>query len=212
MSNSIVKLSYLLKFYEVDSMKKLTLATLNALVLTLACSSVFAVDGTIRVNGVVTDQTCTLESRGGFITGLKDLTISLPAVSKSKFKPTNPAPAYFSMFLTNAEGTGDCDAATSKALQGVHLSAISPADLDADDKSLLVNKAIGAPTKNPVFIRLLTAYTAEIVDLTAPWGVQARSPVNYNRYIYYQIQYASKTGIVDPQNFTATINYTLHYN
>jgi major type 1 subunit fimbrin (pilin) len=116
------------------------------------------------------------------------------------------------MFLTNATGTDDCDAATSKALQGVHLSAISPADLDADDKSLLVNKAVGASTINPVFIRLLTTYTAEIVDLSAPWGVQARSPVEYNRYIYYQIQYASKTGIVDAQNYAATINYTMHYN
>ena len=193
-------------------MKKLALTTFSTLLLSLTCSSVFAVDGSIRVNGVVTDQTCTFESRGGFITGLKDLTISLPAVSKSKFKPTNPAPAYFSMFLSNADGTGDCDAATSKALKGVHLSVVSPDDLDADDKSLLVNKVVGAPTTNPVFIRLLTTYTAEIIDLSARWGDQARSPIEFNRYIYYQIQYFSKTGIVDAQNYTAKINYTLMYN
>lgn len=40
-------------------MQKLTLATLSTLALTLACTQVFALDGTLTVNGAVTDQTCT---------------------------------------------------------------------------------------------------------------------------------------------------------
>jgi len=45
-------------------MKKLTLATLNTLAFTVSCTSVFALDGTITVNGAVTDQTCTLQPYG----------------------------------------------------------------------------------------------------------------------------------------------------
>lgn len=41
-------------------MKKLTLATLSTLALSLTCTSVFAVDSIITVNGVVIDGTCTL--------------------------------------------------------------------------------------------------------------------------------------------------------
>ena len=195
-------------------MKKLTLATLSTLALSLASTSVFAVDGTITVNGVVIDGTCVLQgSDYSQITGLKNLTLNMPTIPKSKFKPTDPPAESFTVFLANATG-GACDLVTSKALKGIHLSAISPTDLDATDKTLLVNKAIGASTKNPVFIRILTAYSAEIVDLSAPWGVQAKSPVSYNigYAIYYRAQYVSKTGIVDPQTYTAKINYTLHYN
>ena len=45
-------------------MQKLTLATLSTLAFTLASTSVFALDGTITVNGVVTDQTCVLLAKG----------------------------------------------------------------------------------------------------------------------------------------------------
>ncbi|MFW1746341.1 fimbrial protein [Acinetobacter guillouiae] len=194
-------------------MKKLTLATLSTLALSLTCTSVFAVDGTIIVNGVVIDGTCTLIGGSNILTGLKNLTLNMPTIPKSKFKPTDPPAEAFTVFLANTTGRA-CDLVTSKALKGIHLSAISPTDLDATDKTLLVNKAIGASTKNPVFIRILTAYSAEVVDLSAPWGVQAKSPVysNIGYAIYYRAQYVSKTGIVDPQTYTAKINYTLHYN
>ena len=197
-------------------MQKLTLATLSALALSLTCSSVFAVDGTITVNGVVTDQTCTLKGDGGFATGLKDITVDLGTMPKSKFTPTLPDPRKhgFTLYLTNAAGTGACDVATTKAFQGIHLSTISPPDdLDATDKTLLVNKATDAPTKNPVFIQISTGHQT-VVDLSLPWGSQSKSDVLgvENRFVFYQVAYVSKTGIVDAQNVTAKINYTLHYN
>ncbi|MEJ5139374.1 MULTISPECIES: fimbrial protein [Acinetobacter] len=196
-------------------MQKLTLATLSALALSLTCSSVFAVDGTITVNGVVTDQTCTLKGDGGFATGLKDITVDLGTMPKSKFTPTLPDPRKhgFTLYLTNAAGTGACDVATTKAFQGIHLSAISANDLDATDKTLLVNKAIDASTINPIFIQISSING--VVDFSAPWGVQAKSPIytlGDETYLQYDAVPASKTGIVDAQNYTATINYIMHYN
>ncbi|MFW1981838.1 fimbrial protein [Acinetobacter guillouiae] len=197
-------------------MKKLTLATLSTLALTLPCTNVFALDGTITVNGVVTDQTCTLKAGRSFTTGLKDLTVSMFSIPKSWFT-TNPTSTGYAMllFLTNADGTANCDVATTQAFKGVHLSVSSPNDdLDATNKTLLVNRAIGAPTKNPVFIAMY-ANNGKTVNFSEPWGTQAKSLIyNFNgeTYLVYGVAYVSKTGIVDAQNYTAKINYTMHYN
>jgi len=197
-------------------MKKLTLATLSTLALTLASSSVFATDGTITINGVITDGTCTLQGDDGKSTGLKDITINLPSAPKSIFEPAylNPMQVIFSMQLTNAAGTGACDAATTKAFKGIHLSPISPDHLDVEDKTLLVNQATGASSTNPLFVQFLTR-SGILVDFSAPWGTQATSQVFTiagNTYVSYRTAFASKTGIVDAQNVQAKINYTLHYN
>jgi major type 1 subunit fimbrin (pilin) len=213
-NHSIVKLSHLLKLYKADSMNKLTLPTFSTLLLTLACTNVFAVDGTIRVNGVITDGTCILQGSSG-VSGNKDLTVTLPTVPKSKF---NTMSVYFMMELRNADGTGVCDAATSYALKGIHLSAISPTDLDVDDKTLLVNKAADVSIKNPIFIQIETdtgVGSARQVDFSAPWGTQAKSIVFHfglRTAVTYYINYAAKNWIVDAQTVQAKINYTLHYN
>ena len=201
-------------------MKKLTLPTLSTLILTLVCTNVFAVDGTITVNGVITDQTCTLQADGGYATGLKDIVYPLGIVPKSWFTPTLPVPMRYGLTLqlTNATGTAHCDAATSKAFQGIHLSTISPDDLDTTDKTLLVNKAKGAggaSARHPIFLQMQTE-NSRPVDFSAAWGTQEKSLVRIRAdgetYVYYIVAVASKTGIVDAQNFTATVNYTLHYN
>ena len=211
-------------------MKKLTLATLSTLALTLASTNVFALDGTIRVNGVVTDQTCTLQASGNSsnsaVTGLKDITVILPTISKSKFTPAFPAPISWGvhLFLKNASGTAPCDAATTKAFKGIHLSA-SPTNLDDTDKTLLVNQASGASAKNPVFILFLTdgfdivgggMAGTKRVDFSEPWGTQAKSSIRGegggNISVLYLATFFSKTGVVDAQNYTATVNYTIHYN
>lgn len=136
-------------------MQKLTLATLSILALALACTNACALDGTLTVNGVITDGTCTL---GGFATGVKDITVNLGAISQSEFTPTHPKQERYigvTLSLVNATGTADCDAVTSKAFKGIHLSVTSPdEDLDATDKTLLVNKASGASAKNPVFTQM----------------------------------------------------------
>ncbi|MCF0263606.1 hypothetical protein KW868_03880 [Acinetobacter guillouiae] len=201
-------------------MKKLTLSALSAVTLSLACTSVFAVDGTITINGVVTDETCTLTGTGPGATGSKNLTLTLDTVPKSTFTATNKVAAKksFNLELKNAAGTGGCDAATNKALKGLYLSAIAAADLDTADKTLLVNKAANASTANPAFIQLLTD-TDVVVDLAAPWGTQAKSAVaglaadgTGIATMLYKAQYASVSGTVDAQNVSAVVNYTLQYN
>ncbi|MCT9979083.1 type 1 fimbrial protein [Acinetobacter sp. I-MWF] len=203
-------------------MKKLTLATLSTLALTLSCTNVFALDGTITVNGAVTDQTCVLLASpigGNATNGLKDITVNIPALPKSRFIPNQWVwIESFNLYLRNATGTANCDAATSKAFKGIHLSAISPDHLDTADKTLLVNQASGASKENPVFIQILTAPAAIYVpvDLSAPWEGQVKGQVfrgsNNETYLVYGVGVSSKTGIVDAQNYTATVNYTIHYN
>ena len=200
-------------------MKKLTLATLSTLALTLPFTSVFALDGTITVNGVVTDGSCTLQG-DAFATGLKDMTVNLGTWPKSGFTPTHPIPVWLgiNMYLTNADGTANCDAATTQAFKGIHLSVTSPnEDLDATDKTLLVNKATGpggTSAKNPVFIQINTD-GGSVVDLSASWGTQAKSSIltfGNKIYLKYFVALVSKTWVVDAQNVTATVNYTMHYN
>ncbi|MCT9977886.1 hypothetical protein M2R48_06055 [Acinetobacter sp. I-MWF] len=201
-------------------MKKLTLSALSAVTLSLACASVFAADGTITINGVVTDETCTLTGTGPGASGSKNLILTLDTVPKSTFTAANKVAAKksFSLELKNAGGTAGCDAATNKALKGLYLSAIAAADLDTTDKTLLVNKAPGASTVNPAFIQVLTD-TDTTVDLAAPWGTQAKSAVTGVAAdgtgiatMTYKAQYATKSGTVDAQNVSAVVNYTLQYN
>ena len=92
-------------------MKKLTLATLSTLALTLPFTSVFALDGTITVNGVVIDGTCTLRGEDSMVSGLKDLTVSLPTLPKSTFTPLNRVPFFmgFNLSLRDATGTDFCE-------------------------------------------------------------------------------------------------------
>ena len=202
-------------------MKKLSLATLSTLAFTLASTNVFALDGTITVNGVVTDQTCTIlaSSYGGdYATGLKDITVDMGAWPKSWFTPTNQSSweLIINLYIKNADGTANCDAATIGALKGIHLSAISPTtDLDDTDKTLLVNRADSASSANPIFIRFKTM-NYEPVDFSALWGDQVKSGKVFAAggamYLAYYVAFVSKTGIVDAQNVNAKINYTLHYN
>ena len=212
---------YLLKFHEVYRMKKLTLPILSALALGLASSSVFAIDGTITINGVVTDETCTLTGDGPGAAGSKALTLTLDTVPKSAFTVPNAVAAKksFNLQLKNAQGTGGCDAATNKSLKGLYLSPLAAADLDATNKTLLVNKAVNLATvTNPAFVQILTD-TDVAVDLAAAWGAQAKSAVTGLAAdgtgiatMSYKAQYFSKTGTVDAQNVSAVVNYTLQYN
>ncbi|MFW2105987.1 fimbrial protein [Acinetobacter guillouiae] len=201
-------------------MKKLTLSTLSAVTLSLACTSVFA-NGTITINGVVTDETCTLTGDGPGASGSKALTLTLDTVPKSTFTAPNSVAAIksFSLQLKNAAGTAGCDAATNKALKGLYLSPLNPGDLDTANKTLLVNKAGGTTNAAELaFVQILTE-GGVAVDLAASATDQAKSPVtglDANgagiATMKYQAQYFSKTGTVAAQNVSAVVNYTLQYN
>ncbi|WP_224965536.1 fimbrial protein [Acinetobacter guillouiae] len=195
-------------------MNKLTLPIWSVLALTLTCSSAFAVDGTIRVNGVITDGTCILQGEGT-TTGLKDLTLTLPTVPKSIFDSLfEVGSTDLRLYLSNAEGTGRCDAVTTQAFKGIHLGVTSPAeDLHETYTNLLVNKASDASNKNPIFIRFYTSHEWG-VDFAAVWGNQAKSPIESDGTVTYRVMYYSRLSgaSLAAQNVQATVNYTLHYN
>ncbi|WP_287906651.1 fimbrial protein [Acinetobacter sp.] len=200
-------------------MKILTLSALSTLVLGLACTQTYAVDGTITVNGVVTDSTCTVAGGGTGGAGNKDIIVTLDTVPSSTLTTANKfaSPKSFDLELKNAAG-GSCGAATNKALKGVLLGTAVAGDYDSDDKTALVNKAAGASTTNPVFIQIVTDSDVA-VDYSAAWGTQAKSPVVLNpadgtgtAKMTYKARYFTKSGTVDAQNVTATVNYTLQYN
>ncbi|WP_419820230.1 fimbrial protein [Acinetobacter sp.] len=198
-------------------MKKFTLPTLAMWALLLASSHVFAVDGKITVNGAVTDGTCTLRpTKIHPGTGMKNIIIPMAAVPKSSFTATNTLQGRTNIFLDLVNGAGDyCDEAQNIAFKGIHLSPISATDLDESDKTLLINKATGASVKNPVFIQLSVSGGNVPVNLSQPWNTQGRNAVYGHSqavHVSYQVNYISKTGIVDAQSVTARVNYTLHYN
>lgn len=201
-------------------MKISTLSTISGLVLGLACTNTFAVDGTITVNGVVTDSTCTLTGTGPGASGAKNIVVNLDTVPNSTFTTANQSAATksFDLQIKNGAGTGGCDAATNKALKGLFLETAAAADYDATDKTALVNKAAGASTTNPVFVQILTDSDTP-VDYSQAWGTQAKSAITGLAAdgtgiatMGYKARYFTKTGTVDAQNVTATVNYTLQYN
>lgn len=203
-------------------MNKLTLPLFSALALSLASSSVFAADGQITINGVVTDETCTLTGTGPGTSGSAgNLTLTLDTVPKSTFTAPNSFAARksFSLQLKNAAGTAGCDAATNKSLKGLYLETAAPAtDLDTANKTLLVNKAAGANATEPAFVQILTD-TDIAVDLSASAVNQLKSAVTGLAAdgtgiatMIYKAQYFSKTGTVAAQNVSAIVNYTLQYN
>lgn len=220
MSQIIIRYYFLLKILEVYRMKNLTLSAVSALALGLACTQTFAADGTITVNGVVTDSTCTLTGTGPGGSGTKNIVVTLDTVPNSTFTTANQSAATksFSLQLKNGAGTGGCDAATNKALKGLFLETAAASDYDATNKTALVNKAVGASTTKPVFIQILTD-AGTPVDYSQAWGTQAKSAITGidatgvgTATMTYQARYFTKTGSVDAQNVTTVVNYTLQYN
>ena len=191
------------------SMKKLTLPALSAQALSLICTSVFAVDGTLTIGGSIVDETCTLELDTLGKNGTRDFVRLKTLPQNQRYTSTG-----ITFFLTDTTGSPVCDVATTKAFKGVHLSPNVAVELDAMDKTLLVNKVIDASANQPVFLQVLTDKNNK-VDFSAPWATQAKSTVNSNfdaASVYYTMLYFSKIGVLDRQKLATLINYTLHYN
>lgn len=192
-------------------MKRLTLFAASGLTLSCVCSSVFAVDGTLTINGSIVDETCTLQLNMLSASDVKALSARLKSAPNSQIYTS----LGVTFLLTDTVGTPVCDVAKTKAFRGIHLSPNVTADLDTRDTTLLVsNTAAEFSEKNPVFIQVLTDKNKQ-VDFSAPWETQAKSAINSNfdaAKVYYTMQYFSNKGAIDAQSVTTLINYTLHYN
>ena len=165
--------------------------------LVLATSSVFAADGTITINGQVTDKTCTVNAGT-----TKDFTVTLPTVSQSVLAVAG-ATAGRTPFTINLTG---CTAGSKVATYFEPGSTV-------DFSSGRLNNASGTATN--VQVQLLGSNNTAIPVLAAgAGGVQTNSQLvavtdgaaNLNYYAQY---YA--TGASTPGSVATTVKYTIIY-
>nr|WP_181716730.1 type 1 fimbrial protein [Psychrobacter sp.]QJS05751.1 pilus assembly protein, pilin FimA, ferrous iron transporter B [Psychrobacter sp.] len=172
--------------------------TLLALpLLLLATSSVFAADGTITINGQVTDKTCTVNAGT-----TKDFTVTLPTVSQSVLAVAGNT-AGRTPFTINLTG---CTA-------GSKVATYFEPGATVDFNTGRLNNATGTATN--VQVQLLGSNNTAIPVLAAgAGGLQTSSQLvavadgsaNLNYYAEY---YA--TGASTPGTVATTVKYTIIY-
>ena len=173
--------------------------TLLALpLLLLATSSVFAADGTITINGQVTDKTCTVNAGT-----TKDFTVTLPTVSQSVLAAKGNT-AGRTPFTINLTG---CTAGSKVA---TYFEPGATVDFNTGN----LNNAAGDATN--VQVQLLGSNNAVIPVLAAgAGGVQTNSQLvdvsgagsaDLNYYAQYYATDASTPGTV-----ATSVKYTIIY-
>ena len=173
--------------------------TLLALpLLLLATSSVFAADGTITINGQVTDKTCTVNAGT-----TKDFTVTLPTVSQSVLAVAGNT-AGRTPFTINLTG---CTA-------GSKVATYFEPGATVDFNTGRLNNATGTATN--VQVQLLGSNNTAIPVLAAgAGGIQTNSQLvdvsgtgaaDLNYYAEYYATGASEAGSV-----ATTVKYTIIY-
>lgn len=182
-------------FFKVIKMKKISLAVLTV----LATSSVFAADGTITINGMVTDKTCTINAGQG-----KDFTVTLPTVSQQVLKAAGDVAGRtpFTISLT------ECS-------EGSVATYFEPGSTVDFNTGRLNNTTAGGNAEN-VQVQLLGSNNEAIPVLAAGAGgaqtnsqwvdVAAAGSADLNYYAEY---YA--TGASTPGNVATSVKYTIIY-
>lgn len=166
--------------------------------LVLATSTVFAADGTITINGQVTDKTCTVNSAQG-----KDFTVTLPTVSQQVLANTGDVAGRtpFTINLT------DCTA-------GSKVATYFEPGATVDFNTGHLNNATGTATN--VQVQLLGSNNAVIPVLAAgAGGVQTNSQLvdvsnAGSADLNYYAQYYA-TGASTPGSVATTVKYTIIY-
>ena len=177
-------------------MKRISLALLTV----LATSSVFAADGTITINGLVTDKTCTVNAGT-----TKDFTVTLPTVSQSVLAAKGNT-AGRTPFTINLTG---CTASSKVA---TYFEPGATVDFTTGH----LNNATGTGTATNVQVQLLGSNNAVIPVLAAgAGGVQTNSQLvdvsgagsaDLNYYAQYYATDASTPGSV-----ATSVKYTIIY-
>ncbi|OXL18921.1 fimbrial protein [Psychrobacter sp. DAB_AL32B] len=175
-------------------MKRISLALLTI----LATSSVFAADGTITINGQVTDKTCTINQSAS-----KDFTVTLPTVSTSVLANTGDV-AGRTPFTINLTG---CTA-------GSKVATYFEPGTTVDFKTGHLNNATG--TAKNVQVQLLGSNNLVIPVLAAGAGgtqtnsqlvdVSGTGSADLNYYAQYYATDASVAGSV-----ATSVKYTIVY-
>ena len=177
-------------------MMKKTLLAIPLLV--LATSSVFAADGTITINGQVTDKTCTVNAGT-----TKDFTVTLPTVSKSVLAAAGDT-AGRTPFTINLTGCSE----------GSKVATYFEPGATVDFNTGRLKNASG--TAANVQVQLLGSNNTVIPVLAAgAGGVQTNSQLvdvsgaGSADLNYYAEYYA--TGASTPGSVATTVKYTIVY-
>lgn len=189
-------MDFILKGYSGDFMKRFIFMAVVSL---LNITNTQAADGTITINGLVTDNTCTID------TGDKNLTINLPTVSSQTLKNAGDVAGRtpFQINLTNCASAGKV------------ATYFEPGATVDFNTGRLLNQATSGGATN-VNIQLLGSNNAVIPVLAtgtntaqtnSQWvNVSAGGDADLNYYAEYYATGASTAGTV-----TSQVKYTIIY-
>ena len=175
-------------------MKKILLASS---LIVLGMSSAFAADGTITINGLVTDSTCVINA------GTPDFVVTLPTVNKSALANAGQT-AGRTAFAINLTG---CTPETNVA---TYFEPGSTVDLATGR----LNTAAGAGSADEVQVQLLGSNNLPI-SLLATNGVpqtnsQSVATTSGAAELNYYAEYYA-TGTATPGTVNTSVQYTIIY-
>lgn len=178
--------------------------TLSALALVLSAatvSSAMAADGTITINGVITDTTCTISVDGG----ANDATVTLPTVSASSLAAAGATAGATPFNISLSACTGATLATASTYFE-------PGAYVDSQSGRLNIDTGVADPATN-VQVQLLNSARTPIVAGASVANGQNDVPVDIsggsgtlNYFAQYYATGASTAGAV-----TTQVDYTMVY-
>ncbi|WP_159867137.1 MULTISPECIES: fimbrial protein [unclassified Raoultella] len=181
--------------------RKHTLSALALVLSSAAATSAIAADGTITINGLITDTTCTITVDGG----KKDATVTLPTVSASSlFAAGATAGATpFNISLSGCSGTAISTARTYFEPGAYVDSQSGRLNIDAGvaDAATNVQVQLLNSARNPIFAGTSMANGQNDIPVDVSGG---SGTLNY--FAQYYATDASTAGTV-----TTQVDYTMVY-
>lgn len=183
------------------ALKKSVMCISLMTVLSCVSNSIFASDGTITINGQITDTTCSISVNGGS----NDATVTLPTISSSTLSEAGETAGAtpFRISLSNCSGTA----------LGTASTYFEPgAYVDSSTGRLNIDTAAADAAKN-VQVELLNSDRNSIVAGAAVANGQNDIPIDISSgsgvLNYYARYYA--TAKTSPGAVTTQIDYTMTY-
>lgn len=164
-------------------------------------ASAFAVDGTITINGQITDTTCTISVDGGS----NDATVILPTVSSSTLATTGATAGAtpFTISLSNCSGTALNNASTYFE-PGTYVDSTTGRlniDTGASDAATFVQVQLLNADRNPIVAGASVAAGQNDIPVDISSG---SGSLNYFAQYY-------ATGTATAGSVTTQVDYTMVY-
>lgn len=180
---------------------KTALSALALVATSAVTASAFAVDGTITINGKITDTTCTISVDGGS----NDATVTLPTVSASALNAAGQTAGAtpFNISLSNCTGS----------ILNMASTYFEPGTYVDSETGRLNIDTTAAGAANNVQVELLNADMNAIVAGASVTNGQNDVPVDISAgsgTLNYYAQYYA-TGVSTAGTVTTQVDYTMTY-